>query len=282
MKRVLSKNKIIAEIHPYTDYVNKTGIEYTPAAFAGQLTKNIPASSTGYAGYKSKKYLEQSLLRHIFGHNPKDTRISSQFPEKIITSRIAKTMRAVYSFLPSRTTTKIYVFPTIDPFVRKKMGGVTGFTPYRNTMHLYIHPKAHQKTFLRKIEYTTAHEYHHTVRFQHFPTTSSTLLENMVNEGMAEHFRRAVLDGTKAPWAKALTDKELKKQWGRAQTLLSSRKYSDYQDVFFNDKKFPLWTGYAIGYWIVGLFLKQYPHLSWPELTKTSSRAILKEIERLT
>lgn len=284
MKKIIYHNKIIAEIHPYLDLKECKNEKTTPQNFVECLTQTIPGNSTGYAGFQTRNYLCESLLFHIFGLQSGFTKTTigpTKHFTKEISYSIEKAMKEAYKYLPSRARTRVYVFPTSRSFVQRRMFGVNGMTPYRNTFHVYIHPSPqNQEACLREINHTVAHEYNHTVRFQCFqPSFSSTLLEGFVNEGLAENFRMDVLGGTVSPWAGSLQYDDAKKAFTRIRPLLHStgkKAYKAYYDIFFADKKYPLWTGYAIGYQIVKSFLQKLPAVRWTEIIKLPSQEILK------
>lgn len=281
MKKVIYRNKIIAEIHSYLDLRKCKNEKATPRNLAECLARAIPGNSTGYAGFRTRNYLRRSLLFYIFEPQlgPANTNIGPVQPfTKEISYSIEKAMKKAYKYLPSGSRTRVYIFPTSQSFVKRRMFGVNGTTPYRNTFHIYIHPSPqNRKAFLREINHIVAHEYNHTIRFQYFqPSFSSTILEGFVNEGLAENFRMEVLGGAISPWAGSLQYNDAKKAFARIRPILHSTNNKDYRDIFFADKKYPLWTGYAIGYQIVKSFLQKLPVVRWTEIIKLPSHEILE------
>lgn len=282
MRKIIYKNKTIATIYPYLDLGKYMGKKYTPLNLSERLAQIIPASATGYAGFQTKRYLRDSLLFHAFGTQTELNAYdfsSLKDSTKEILSRMEETLKRAYTCLPSKARTKTYVFPTSQSFTREKMSGVDGFTPFRNTVNIYVHPKPKdKKLFFQEIKRTTAHEYNHAVRSQYFPISySSTLLDALINEGLAENFRRQTIGGKISPWAGALQRKRAEKMFQTIRPLLRSTSYKIYHEVFFADKKYPLWTGYAIGYQIVKSFLQAFPVLRWVDIIKLPSQEILKK-----
>lgn len=99
-----------------------------------------------------------------------------------------------------------------------------------------------------------AHEYMHAFREEKIPWEGCTLLEALIAEGLTQHFETEVWHGGKpAPYSTHLTPKELDHVWNRAQTELSSSDF-DYNAWFFGSENADLkrWTGYSLGYWLVG------------------------------
>lgn len=284
MKKVIHKNKTIAEIYPYLDLEKYTCKTYTPLDLSGCLAQIIPASATGYAGFQTKRYLRNSLLFHAFGTQKElNTYDFSPLKDsaKGILSRMGEALKKACKCLPSKARTKIYVFPTSQSFTREKMFGVDGFTPYRNTVNIYVHPKPKdKKLFFQEIKWTIAHEYNHAVRSQFFPIShASTLLDALVDEGLAENFRMQTIGGKISPWAGSLQRKKAEKVFQKIKPLLQSTSYKIYREVFFADKKYSLWAGYAIGYQIVKSFLQKLPVVRWTEIIKFPSQEILKRSE---
>ncbi len=282
IKKVIYRNRIIAEIYFYLNYKKHGNKRLTPKGFAKYLTRHISATSTGYAGFQRKKYLEASLSFNIFNSKSKlktSNITSTHFPIKEILSHIEKTMKEVYRFLPSKIKTRIYIFPTFRSFVKDKMFGVNGITPYRNTINIYIHPEPqNQKMFFQEIDHTVAHEYNHTIRFQYSPLSSiSTLLDGLINEGLAENFRMRAMGGKISPWADVLQPEKVRKVFKKIRPFLHSTGKKIYYEVFFADKKYPLWTGYSIGYQIVKGFLKNNKTMKWEEIVKLKAKDILQE-----
>ena len=56
----------------------------------------------------------------------------------------------------------------------------------------------------------------------------------------------------------------------------SSKDTSLYQKVFFGSSKYPTWSGYAIGYYLIEKFIKNTDLVSWQSLMKKSPEEIKK------
>ncbi len=285
MQIITLKNKIIAGIYTYLNYEEyKNKPNKTKQDFIKYLTLNISNISTGYAGFRTKHYLQTSLLSKIFGFNTRIAKkhiLFTQFPIKEIVSHIESTLKKSYTLLPSRGITRIFIFPTFRLFVKEKMFGVDGITPYLNVINMYLYPKPQEpKSFFQEINNTTAHEYNHTIRFQYFPLSSSTtLLDNLINEGLAENFRMAILRGKISPWAGALQLKEVERIFKKIKPFLRSTNLKNFHKIFFANKEYPLWSGYAIGYQIVKSFLKNNKKIEWEKIIQLKAKEILKRSE---
>jgi len=124
------------------------------------------------------------------------------------------------------------------------MSGVTGFG--FGAIRLFINSNV--KGWKTALKECVCHEFNHIVYNKYH--RRETLLDNIIYEGLAEPFREHVVGGKQAPWSKALTLRECKRIFSRIEKLLSSKSPKVYRSVFFDfeDEKYPLWSGYSIGY----------------------------------
>ena len=152
------------------------------------------------------------------------------------------------------------------------MNGVSGYTPWKKSILIYLNPTKNLENELKK---TLCHEYNHAViRNYH---NWSTILDSLVFEGFAEHFREKVIGGKKASWAKALSKKRALLIFNRIKDRLNSRNQQLYYDLFFGSKKYPRWAGYSIGYSIVEDYLKKQKNVNWNEVVKLKPKEILEK-----
>jgi len=124
-----------------------------------------------------------------------------------------------------------------------------------------------------RIEYifrTLVHEMHHVGRIRN-PEYEITLLECMVNEGLADHFMVEVLNCEITPWANALTKEQIQENIIRVKPLLRIKHESwstEFSEKYFDPWMFgrggenpiPHWTGYSIGWKIVEDYLNVHPN----------------------
>lgn len=101
-----------------------------------------------------------------------------------------------------------------------------------------------------------AHELYHCIRRKHVGY-GKTLLEVLITEGLASHFEEEMY-GKVRPWTIALKDGELMKWLSRAKKKFDDTNYN-HRAWFFGSKteNIPRWTGYSLGYYIVGEYLKK-------------------------
>ena len=88
---------------------------------------------------------------------------------------------------------------------RTSGGGDTG-----ERVEIYFDPN-HPNFKIENIFRTLVHEMHHVARIRN-PDFELTLLECMVNEGLADHFMIEVLNCEITPWANALTEEQIQKK----------------------------------------------------------------------
>lgn len=139
--------------------------------------------------------------------------------------------------------------------------GIGGFSPNQHLIFVWIDPtfKGLEGTIGEKVMRTITHESHHAARSLIFPWAEANLLEAFVTEGLADHFDIEINSGKPYPWSIALTAQEVSEYFEKAkESKLLSKDY-DHSSWFFGskDKNIPRWTGYAIGYKIVGDYLQK-------------------------
>jgi Predicted Zn-dependent protease (DUF2268) len=151
------------------------------------------------------------------------------------------------------------------------------------TVEIYYdphHPNFKTKNIIR----TLVHEFHHVGRIR-MPNFQLTLLECMVNEGLADHFMAEVLNCELTPFDTALTDEQIRQNMIRVKPFLLI-KFESWTQEFNNnyfvpwmfgrtgDDPIPHWTGYSIGWRIVENYLIAHPDARASSLVWTSPEII--------
>lgn len=260
-KKIYSKDKkLLAYVYFCTKYNLQ---EQDQDAFRKKLTADIQKTTTGYAGFATKKDLRSCLW--LFDDN-------TTFPLPTFSAKrnylqaIKKALQKTNLLLPL-SPLSIYIFPDFTDFTKEKMNGVYGFCPWKKTIHLYCSPNAFDDIALQR---TVCHEYNHAVyRDKH---SWNTLLDSFIFEGLAEHFVDDVIGGERSLWTKAVSKHKAKEYF--AQLKEDLQKTTLYFDVFFGGKKYPLWLGYTIGYYLIQDFLKKNKNLSWQEIMGLTPKQI--------
>ena len=138
--------------------------------------------------------------------------------------------------------------------------GIGGYTPSPHLVFIYIDPgfpnlsNMLSETFKR----TLAHEMYHALRWKN-PGYGKTLLEALITEGLADHFDMEINNCSPNLWDQALTEKQFRRMSIRVKKDYSNRNYN-HNDWFGGSKKrgIPRWTGYSLGFHLVGEYLKNH------------------------
>lgn len=141
-----------------------------------------------------------------------------------------------------------------------------------------------------RVEYimrTLAHELHHVCRVR-MPNFQVSILECMVNEGLADHFMLEVLHCEQTPWSKALTEEQIHRYMIRVKPLMREKYESWTKDLDIwmlygkpEPDAIPGWTGYSIGWRIVENYLKAHPEARASSLVFTSPEEIVSSTPEL-
>lgn len=137
--------------------------------------------------------------------------------------------------------------------------GLGGFNPHGHEVRLYVDPSwPNLESVLRAhVMPTLAHEIHHAMR-RRAVGYGSTLLQAAISEGLADHFSIEVSGSPVPPWATALSTDELD-MW-LPEVLAKATGPYDHDTWFFGTgPEIPRWTGYAVGFELVRLYLDRNP-----------------------
>jgi len=273
MKLEIIKNngKTIACVHlPCIDY--DSGIS-NKAGLISCLSEKIKDSNSGYAGFSTKEnlnnYLREAVFDKVDDNNHQYTFILDEV--KIIET-VTEAIKKCSNVLPGGIT-GIFVFPTFSQFVKEEMSGTTGYTPWLNTILIFINPASLQ--WDKALGETVGHEFNHAVFLR--DKKCITLLDSIIFEGLAEHFREQIIGGGQAPWTKIFELNQARVIFSEMKVvnLLQSTDPEIRRGVFFGNEKYICWTGYTIGYYIVKSFLKNNPNLGWKEIMNRQLKDIL-------
>jgi uncharacterized protein YjaZ len=158
----------------------------------------------------------------------------------------------------------IVVFDSVDIIVRDNPErsiseiGIGGFTENKYIINLSLNPQfPNFKNVINKyLPRILTHEAHHILRMRACGY-GTTLLEALVSEGLADHFDIEINNEAPLPWSVALTKNDLDTLIQRAGKEYFNSHYN-HKAWFFGsqEKNIPRWSGYAIGYYLVGKYLK--------------------------
>lgn len=129
--------------------------------------------------------------------------------------------------------------------------GLGGFAFGPASVELRIDPAYPGLEFalVERLPPLAAHELHHAARLRGF--AGQTLLDHLVLEGLADQFAIELLGSPVPPWASALSPAEIEHFLRLAEAEFD--QLSDSGRWFFaSDPEIPLWTGYTLGFHLVG------------------------------
>ena len=135
--------------------------------------------------------------------------------------------------------------------------GLGGFNPDEHEVRLYVDPSWPDLEAVLRAEVMPmlAHEIHHAMR-RRAVGYGSTLLEAAVSEGLADHFSVEISGSPAPPWATALTPNQLDR-WLPEVVAHTTGPYDHSAWFFGSDPDIPRWTGYAVGFELVRLYLAE-------------------------
>ncbi|MEM2714027.1 MAG: DUF2268 domain-containing putative Zn-dependent protease, partial [Candidatus Pacearchaeota archaeon] len=177
---------------------------------------------------------------------------------------IVELLNDIKSFLSSKEYL-IYIFPTNSEFIIKKMDGCSGFLAGKNIMHVYLYPKRNWKSNFKS---TLLHEFAHCM--QPYYSYKMNVFEHLIAEGLAEHFQMAFIK-KRSPWTKSISKKDAIKIFkGLIDNINKNmeKNYSFHNALFFGNNKYPLWSGYTIGFYLVEDILKEKKKINWKEILR--------------
>lgn len=118
-----------------------------------------------------------------------------------------------------------------------------------------------------------SHEIDHSVRILAGPGYGTTLLPQLISEGISSAFDEAAFPGPPNPWDRAISSAQECTLWHLAQSQLND--IGRYNEWMLGADNVPHWTGFTIGYHIVQDYRARHPQVSWSALTATSATTIL-------
>ena len=149
--------------------------------------------------------------------------------------------------------------------------GIGGVAADRHTVFVALDPD-HEKfdeAVERELFATLAHELHHVARHQ-AGVRGHTLFDALVNEGLADHFAIEVTGAQPPPWTVALTPEQAEAMGPRAREEYDHSRYNHWAWFFGNDElEIPRWTGYSLGFQLVGDYLGRHTATRASTLART-------------
>ncbi|REJ85725.1 MAG: hypothetical protein DWQ36_22690 [Acidobacteria bacterium] len=136
--------------------------------------------------------------------------------------------------------------------------GLGGYTLSDSEIEIVLDPQRSDLASLiaERLPLVTAHELHHVVRWRG-PGPYVTLLEALVFEGLADHFALDLVGGPVPPWIDAFPESQDALYLARAEPELDAA--FDFGRWFFGFGDLPRWTGYTLGFRLVGDYIAAHP-----------------------
>jgi len=211
-----------------------------------------------------------------------------------IVDGIRKILPRVQELIPADSATIKLAISSVNILPVWGIGArtISGFTDNHQVETVEIYYDPNNSNFrVDLILRTLVHELHHVCRVR-MPDFQLTLLECMVNEGLADHFMLEVLKCEITPFSSALTDEQIQQNIIRVKPFTRIKFESWTQE--FNDKYFvpwmfgrtgddpiPHWTGYSIGWKIVENYIRAHPEARASSLVFTSPEVIASSTPEL-
>ena len=139
--------------------------------------------------------------------------------------------------------------------------GVGGSTenPYKILVWIDPNHANVQDNIVKEVQSTVVHELHHAMRNRLYPWPG-TLLDDIVGEGLADHFDIEINGQRQKPWSQALSGKELVAYRIMAEPHFHEQNTEEdyYKWVLGSEEDgIPRWAGYALGFQLVGDYLSR-------------------------
>lgn len=232
--------------------------------------------SINFAGYMEDEDLEADLANRMGDFNSSSYKHLTRVQKEKIEVAVFQTLKRCYKILPhSEIPIYIFIFPWFPSLSDSKLfRGVNAVAPHSSVIHFFVDVETYT---LVSVKETTAHEYNHLTYYSRNRSSSYSLLEHMLMEGLAESFREDVVGGKQAPWATALTLKEAQRLYRTIREKLSSKSKKIRMGVLFGNKKYPRWMGYSIGYHLVREFRKKNQKLTWEKIETMSAKEFISK-----
>lgn len=130
--------------------------------------------------------------------------------------------------------------------------GHCGFSPRPGLIRLILDPDNPnlEQHMGEALERMIAHELHHALRWDAVGY-GSTLLDALVSEGLAGRFAQELYGNTAELWESALKATDIGRYAGIALAGAESTSYNHHA-WFFGSSEFPRWTGYTLGWELIG------------------------------
>jgi uncharacterized protein YjaZ len=269
---ISKKNKLSVKIISFLDKANLLKDKKCFLDAVCSELKNLKEKEN-FGGFINERGFRFHLESILFSWQQNIERYPSQKIQlKIAVHDLKEIMQKIKNILQEKEIT-IYLFPTSSQFIIKKMGGTAGWLAWKDIMHVCIYPT---KNWRLNFKGTILHELAHCM--QKYYSYKMKLSDHLIADGLAEHFQEKLLDGKRNLWTKAVSKNQAKIIFRKIKPLLSKRNLSVHKELFFGSKKYPCWTGYTIGYYLIDDYLKKHKSIDWKTLFNQKPARFLREL----
>ncbi len=212
--------------------------------------KNTPNFNLGE--YSTEERLKEDLERKIFGKSKPSFLLNHINYHTIVLEKLKSIFEKSFKTVPVYNNINCYILPLYDKESSDEMNGVNAFVTEGNMMYLLI-DRTHNNWEKSLLE-TIPHEYAHIAYTSKFPWNS--ILDGIINEGIAEHFRESLVGGDHAPWSIALDREYALSEFSKISEsdlnlFIDENNLDFYLKYFFGTGNLQNWYGYSIGYWVI-------------------------------
>ncbi|RCW63946.1 DUF2268 domain-containing protein [Saliterribacillus persicus] len=279
-------------------FTNK-GQEFTIIPFYQEYLNYIEGAKKQEANLKQLYYqtVKQPFLVNAFGEEFKDGEIedwtlSTPTPineleksvqnlienQSSINEIVKQTLKESSDKLPGGKKS-IYIIPAnpTNTSTMKFLNGVTGVTWQKDVILIQIEPSLLKDEYLN---YSLAHEYHHSVFMENNELDyNTTLKDDVILEGKAETFARSLYPDIIVPWHKFPTIQMEENAWEFFKENTSATDLAVKEVLLFGKakKNIPDRAIYTLGNKIMNSFTEENPNIPIEEWTDMSANEILLE-----
>ncbi len=179
-----------------------------------------------------------------------------------IQNRIVKALEDVLPIAVARiNATDIDILVDFEVALTIPEIGIGGSTETPHVIRISINTdhKNIEEHLEREIKSTVVHELHHAMRNRIYPWPG-TLLDDIVGEGLADHFDIEINGGNPKVWSLSLSETQLTTVNDIASSKWSKQNTEqDYYNWMHGSKELgiPKWAGYALGFKIVEEYMQK-------------------------
>lgn len=252
----LGKKKPQAKIFSFIDEIE---LFKDKEKFSEKFASYVKENQGGFAGWNSREDLIE-FLKYWFYSDNDFSFTYSKISHKEIEDLVKQTLNYLSETL-SNEKLKIFVLPNFSEFKIQKMGGLGGLSLGKGVVYTDIFPK---KGWKKNFGGMLTHEIAHAVSPFYNPLDMS-VGEQIIFDGIAEHFREKFSNSRRSPWTKAISKEKALQIFSEIKENLDVRDFDYCSEIFYGNGRYPLWAGYTMGYYLIQDYIKN-KRVDWNKL----------------